>query len=150
GGGCGGVDGSGRGGGGLASPTAWSSAGEVVEIPGVFALSVKDVHVEFPFQATACCGDMEYGDVVRWLRRFRTSVRVGIGGLAGGSGKSRLRRGAPGAAADGAARGSALNAAVNGPWSCHFVEAREFYLGVVVAGDSSGGGSSSGSGSGSG
>ena len=141
GGGC--VNGGGPARGGLAAP---SSAGGRVEIPGVFALSAKDVRVEFPFQASACCGDMEYGDVVRWLRRFRSSVRAGIGGVTGGSGKGRSRRDVPGSAR-GAARGRPSNSAVGGRWSCHFVEAREFCLSVVPAGGGSGADSSNSSGS---
>ena len=47
-----------------------------VEVPKVFTLSARDVRVEFPYQASVCPGDMEHGDVVRWLRRFRGSARA--------------------------------------------------------------------------
>lgn len=53
-----------------------AAAGAVV-IPKVFALSVRDVRVEFPYQASLCPGDMEHGEVIRWLRRFRNTARGG-------------------------------------------------------------------------
>lgn len=49
---------------------------EKVEVPKVFTLSARDVRVEFPYQASGCPGDMEHGDVIRWLRRFRGSSRA--------------------------------------------------------------------------
>lgn len=40
----------------------------------ILIISARDVRVEFPTVATACTGDMEYGNVLRWLRRFRPVV----------------------------------------------------------------------------
>lgn len=47
---------------------------KILGVPDVFAFAVRDVRVEFPYQASVCPGDMEYDDVIQWLRRFRSSV----------------------------------------------------------------------------
>lgn len=119
--------------------------------PKVFTLSVRGARVEFPFLMTVSSGSMEHDDVIRWLRRFRGAL--GLPGDGGGEkrlftgGKVEAKLGGPktsgpawaGQAGD--VRGPPDIATV--PWACQYVEAREFELNTVIAGqrhDSDGGG----------
>ncbi|CAM9796483.1 unnamed protein product, partial [Ectocarpus sp. 8 AP-2014] len=162
--------GGGGGGGGRRVGAAGGSRGKV-KIPKVFTASVRDVRVEFPYQAGVCPGDMEYGDVVRWLRRFRCcSTTDGFGGgvadagpprgEVGGSGGwgEKVRRDddkllpprrchslpASAASSDGDAGSSHLPLRDSLAWSCQYVEAREFDMSVAVSSGGGGGGRGSG------
>lgn len=110
----------------------------------VLTVSVRDVRVEFPFLLTEGIGDMERGDVIRWLRMFRSSGK-------GVPRASRTKKRAGSLAALGLAGGSSLPSkagalgtergtpaqAVTEPvvWSCQYVRAEHFSLSVLVDGD---------------
>ncbi|CAN0193289.1 unnamed protein product [Ectocarpus sp. 12 AP-2014] len=154
------------GGGGGRVGAAGGSRGKV-KIPKAFTASVRDVRVEFPYQAGVCPGDMEYGDVVRWLRRFRccsTTDWCGGGvpdaepprgevGVSGGWGEEVRRDDdkqlpprrchslpASAASSGGDAGSSHLPLRDGLAWSCQYVEAREFDMSVAVSGGGGGGG----------
>lgn len=162
-------------------------------MPRTLGVSARDVRVEFPYQVSVCSGDMEYEDVVRWLRRFRSSVqddegavRCGraelSGGDHGGGTDAGGRAGGPmtsGFVGSDAGKGqSSVEGSHEGrrnseigprhdslenalgdsglgpevgpraiqrgaPWSCQYVEAREFDLTVATA---AGGGTDGGRG----
>lgn len=55
-------------------PRADGGSRAVKKMKQILIISGNDVRVEFPYMATACTGDMEYDDMLRWLRRFHPVV----------------------------------------------------------------------------
>ncbi|CAM9609383.1 unnamed protein product, partial [Scytosiphon promiscuus] len=127
------------------------------EVPEVFHFAVRDVRVEFPYQASVCPGDMEYGDVIQWLRRFRSSVAVRGMGESGAGASGEVDQGQPrgdgarprqnprrsnvpapaSVGGDGGAASGRLPRDRRVPWACQYVEAREFDLSLDASKNSS-------------
>lgn len=103
----------------------------------VLMIWARDIKVEFPYVATACTGDMEHDDVLRWLQRFRsvalpqTRNEVNIHAPRGvPKRRATTVRQTPDMVSPELRRpGLIKRPAV---WSCQFVEAKKFGLSAVL------------------